>query len=130
MINIELNQDLINIINVKEIGNVQDVKLIKSTCNFSLPKDYERFLNECQYVHMSKSSVELVIYDPISVIHENSIDILSNMKETLDFLCIGKYVNQNKYLLYKNGKEGFGIYDNKDYSKKKLSSNFIDFFNK
>ncbi len=130
MLKIPYNKKIIEIINVKNIGIASDVKLIQSTLSFDLSDDYLQFLNNCQYANIKKNNEQLVIYDPLTLIHENSIDILNNMDKQLEFLCIGKYVKQDKYLVYKNGNDGYAIYDNENYVNKKLATTIKDFLNR
>ncbi len=120
----------VDIIIEKTIGNEEDIELIKETLKSPLQYDYLLFLNEYKYIHLKKGNEEIVLFDPLTIIHENSIDILNNIGETLEFLCVGKFVNTDRYLIYKNGKEGYGLYDNKSFSKNKLSSSIEEFLNK
>ncbi len=129
MLQITFNKKLIEILNIKNVGNIEDVKLIEAVASFDLADDYLKFLNECQYLHINKNGEQLVIYDPLTLIHENSIDILNKMNRSLDFLCIGKYVAEDKYLVYKKGKDGYAIYDNKNYIDEKLAISITKFLN-
>ncbi len=119
--------DKIDILNTKNMGNSEDVTLIESVLKTSLSYDYLLFLDTCQYVHLKKGKEEIVLFDPLTIIHENSIDILSNIKESLDFLCIGKFVGTERYLIYKNGSDGYKLYDNMDYAEKKLANSLEEF---
>lgn len=108
------------IINSKKIGNIQDVKFVLENLKIELPKEYLDFLYSCEYRLIKKDNEEIILYDPLTIIHENSIDILSKSNEKLDFLCIGKFKGTERYLIIKEVNLIIGIYDNMDCTDKIL----------
>ncbi len=126
------NKD-ITIIKTKDVGTSKDVKLILDVVDIELEEKYISFLEECKYIFLEKNKDKIILFDPLRIIHENSIDILNNSNKKLNFLCIGKYLNLNDkdeeiYLILKNGKEEMGLYDNDKYINNKLANSFVDFF--